>query len=376
MQPTTTTLSSSANPSAVGQQVTFTAVVSAASFQGTPTGTVTFTIDGHAQAPVPLAVVGGLDEAQFATSTLTAGQHSVTAAYSGDTHVSSSSGSLPSQVVNGPTLKASTTTLSSSANPSTVGQQVTFTAVVSAASYQGTPTGTVTFTIDGHAQAPVQLAVVGGQDEATFTTSTLTAGQHSVTAAYSGDTHVSSSTGSLPTEVVNAPSLQSTTTVLTSSVDPSTVGQSVTFTAIVSATGTAGSPSGSVVFTIDGVSEAPVPLHIVNGKDQAVLAISSLTKGSHTIQAAYSGDASFSASGVGSPLLQTVNPVAPPTGDGPTIESVKRFGVHMHPTVLVISFNDPLDPISAVNLSNYRITNPAGHLVRIKSAVFDAQQIR
>jgi hypothetical protein len=45
----------------------------------------------------------------------------------------------------------------------------------------------------------------------------------------------------------------------------------------------------------------------------------------------------------------------------------------MHQTVLVVSFNDPLDPISAVNLSNYRITNPAGHLVRIKSAVFDAQ---
>jgi hypothetical protein len=44
----------------------------------------------------------------------------------------------------------------------------------------------------------------------------------------------------------------------------------------------------------------------------------------------------------------------------------------MHPTVIVISFNDPLDPISAVNLSNYRITNPTGQRVRIKSAVFDA----
>ena len=373
LKASTTTLSSSMNPSAVGQQVTFTAVVSAASYQGTPTGTITFTIDGHAEAPVQLAVGGGQDEATFTTSTLAAGQHSVTAAYSGDTYVSSSSGSLPSQVVNAPALKASTTTLSSSANPSTVGQQVTFTAVVSAASYQGTPTGTVTFTIDGHAQAPVQLAIVGGQDEATLITSTLTAGQHSVTAAYSGDAHVSSSTGSLPTEVVNAPSLQATTTVLTSSVDPSTVGQSVTFTAIVSAAGTAGSPTGSVVFTIDGVSEAPAPLQVVNGKDEAVLAISSLAKGSHMIRAAYSGDASFSGNGVGSTLVQTVNPAAPPNGDGPTIESVKRFGVHMHPTVLVISFNDPLDPVSAVNLTNYRVTNPAGQLVRIKSAVFDAQ---
>jgi hypothetical protein len=72
------------------------------------------------------------------------------------------------------------------------------------------------------------------------------------------------------------------------------------------------------------------------------------------------------------PVIQTVNPVAPPNGDGPTIQSVKRFGVHMHPTVLVVNFNDPLDPVSAVNLSNYRITGPGGHLVRVKSAVFDA----
>ena len=49
-----TTVSSSANPSTPGQQVTFTAVVTAPGFQGTPTGTVTFTIDGQAQTPVPL----------------------------------------------------------------------------------------------------------------------------------------------------------------------------------------------------------------------------------------------------------------------------------------------------------------------------------
>jgi hypothetical protein len=44
----------------------------------------------------------------------------------------------------------------------------------------------------------------------------------------------------------------------------------------------------------------------------------------------------------------------------------------MQPTVVVVSFNDALDPTSAVKLSNYRITDPSGHLVGIKSAVFDA----
>ena len=51
---------------------------------------MTFTIDGQAETPVSLADVGGADEAQFVTSTLTVGQHSVSAAYSGDTNVSQS----------------------------------------------------------------------------------------------------------------------------------------------------------------------------------------------------------------------------------------------------------------------------------------------
>src|SRR5262249_48076737 len=91
LPPSVTTGSSSLNPSTVGQELTFTAFVTAQGFQGTPTGTVTFTIDGQAQTPVPLSVVGGVDQAQFTTSTLTAGQHSVTAVYSGDANVDASS---------------------------------------------------------------------------------------------------------------------------------------------------------------------------------------------------------------------------------------------------------------------------------------------
>jgi hypothetical protein len=365
-----TVVSSSQNPSTVGQPVTFTAVVTAPGFQGTPTGTVTFTIDGHAQTPVTLSVVGGKDEARFTTSTLAAGQHSVSASYSGDTNVSGSSGSLATQTVNA--LPATTTTLSSSLNPSTVGQPVTFTAVVTAPGFQGTPTGTVTFTIDGHAQTPVTLSVIGGKDEAQFTTSTLSAGSHTVSASFSGDAKVSASSGSLPAQTVVAPSLHATTTSLASSLNPSTVGQPVTFTAIVSPNGSAGSPSGSVTFTIDGVSEAPEQLHMVGGTDEAILTLTSLAKGTHSIKAAYSGDSSFAASAVASPLIQKVSAVVLPGGDGPTIDAVKRYGIHMQPTVVVVTFNDPLDPTSAVNLSSYRITDPSGHAVAIKSAVFDA----
>jgi hypothetical protein len=210
-------------------------------------------------------------------------------------------------------------------------------------------------------------------DEAQFAATTLTVGQHSVTAAYSGDTNVSPSSGSLPTETVTAQALHTTTTTLASSVSPSTVGQPVTFTATVAPGGAAGTPSGSVTFTIDGVSQPPVPLHVVNGSDQATLSIASLLQGTHTIRAAYSGDASFAASAVASSLIQTVKAVPPRGGDGPTVESVKRFGIHMQPTTLVVSFNEPLDPTSAVSLSNYKITDPAGRSVGISSAAFDAE---
>ena len=55
-------------------------------------------------------------------------------------------------------LPATTTVVTSSLNPSNVGQQVTFTAVVTASGFSGTPTGTVTFTIDGQVQTPVALS--------------------------------------------------------------------------------------------------------------------------------------------------------------------------------------------------------------------------
>jgi hypothetical protein len=368
---TVTTISSSANPSTLGEQVSFTAVVTAPSYQGTPTGMVTFTIDGQPQTPVSLSVIGGVDEAQFSTSTLTAGQHSVTAAYSGDNNVGPSSGSLPTQTVNPPDLVPTTTTLTSSLNPETVGQQVTFKAVVSAQGFQGTPTGTVTFTIDGQAQPPVSLSVQGGQGEAQFVTSTLTTGRHTVTATYSGDSNVAPSSGSLPTQTVNRPSLQLTTTTLASSLDPTTVGQQVTFTAVVSPGAYLGTPTGTVTFSIDGTPQTPVSLKLVEGSELATFSIATLTAGSHRISATYSGDTTFAPSAVKSSLIQTVKADAPPAIDGPTVVSVKRFGVHMHPTVLVLSFQDALDPTSAQDVRNYKIVGPGGQAIRIASATFD-----
>ena len=301
-----TAVSSSANPSTVGHLVTFTAVVTAPSYQGTPTGTITFTVDGQAQTPVTLALVGGSDQAQFTTSTLSAGPHTISASYSGDTNVGSSSGSLPTQTVDAPALQASTTTLQSTVNPSTTGQFVTFTAIVSAPSFQGTPTGTITFTIDGHAEAPIQLTLVGASGDAAFSTSTLSAGSHAISASYSGNSSVSPSSGSLPTQTVNAPGLAASTTTLDSSHNPSTPGQAVTFTAVVTAPSYQGTPTGTITFTVDGHTQTPVALALVGGSDQAQFTTSTLSAGPHSISASYSGDNNVSPSS-GSLPTQTVS---------------------------------------------------------------------
>ena len=78
---TSTGLSSGKNPSNAGETVQFTATVVWPSGAGTPTGTVTFRDGATTFATIPLASNG---TASASTAFTAAGQHSVTAQYSGD----------------------------------------------------------------------------------------------------------------------------------------------------------------------------------------------------------------------------------------------------------------------------------------------------
>src|SRR5207245_1526747 len=84
------------------------------------------------------------------------------------------------------TSVATTTTLTSSDSNSFPTEPVTFTATVSAAE-GGTPTGSVTFKIDGGSGTVVSL---NGAGRAAFTASTLSPGKHTITANYTSDTNV------------------------------------------------------------------------------------------------------------------------------------------------------------------------------------------
>jgi hypothetical protein len=88
----------------------------------------------------------------------------------------------------------------SSANPAAIGQTITFSATVHVlAPGSGAPTGTVTFK-DG--STVLGTAGIGSRTATTFTTNSLAAGTHSITAIYSGDTQFIGSTAPALGQVV------------------------------------------------------------------------------------------------------------------------------------------------------------------------------
>jgi hypothetical protein len=178
----------------------------------------------------------------------------------------------------------------------------------------------------------------GGQ--ATFTTSILIVGQHSITAVYSGDSNFAAVTS---TPVVQTVNKCDTAVTLRSSANPSVDGGTVTFTVAVSAN--PGSPAGFVMVSHSAIPAGtgsptagtnrkiypqPVvfqalgsstPTGIITFKDgstilgtaildsnsQAAFTISTLTVGSHPITAVYGGDNNFNGN-TSDVLAETVTP--------------------------------------------------------------------
>jgi hypothetical protein len=193
---TVTLISSDTNPSVSGQPVNFFVNVTTAG-SGTPTGTVTIK-DGTTTLSIK-TLVDGL--ASFNTSSLSVGTHPITVEYSGDDNYNSSTSANLSQIVN----KAdTTTTIESSSNPSASGDPITFTATVSStAPGEGTPTGTVAFKDGG---ITIGTASLDSSGVAEFTTSSLSAGSHAITAEYLGNGNFNPSTSeTLSQTVLNTP---------------------------------------------------------------------------------------------------------------------------------------------------------------------------
>ena len=342
-----TGVSSSANPSAYGQSITFTATVtpSAAS------GTVQFQIDGSSFG-APVVISGGT--ASTSTSSLAVGNHTVAAVYSGDSNYNGSIGILTGgQTVN---KAASSTGVSSSANPSTYGQSITFTATVtpSAAS------GTVQFRIDGsNFGAPVALS---GGSATSGATSSLSVGNHTVTAVYSGDSNYNGSTGTLSQTVsVNTYTINATAgsggTISPSGPVTVSPGASQTFTI------TPNACCSITDVTVDGSSVGAVTSYTFTNVTSNHTISASFGIDSYTITASAGANGSISPLGTsvlscGASQTYTITPnagyhVLDVTVDGSSVGAVTSY------TFMNVTSNHTISATFAVNIT-YTITASAG----------------
>jgi hypothetical protein len=356
---TTTTLLSSANPSMQGVPVTFTAsVVTNAPGAGTPTGSVTFAIDGTQQAMVMLDMSGN---AAFTTSILGPGPHAIVATYADDPNFPNftpSSGALTQTVLGNPTMTA----VVAAPEPSVYGQSVAFTATVTPGG-GGAPTGSVTFSLDG---APVGSPALNGSGVATFVTSAIAPGTHTMTATYAGDPSHAGSTGST-THVV---SQASTATALSFSPNPAVAVQELSLTATVVAVAPgAGTPTGVVTF-----SDGTTTLGTATLSGGVAILNWGFDAGPHSITATYGGDPFFLGSSSGAQSL-TINKDATTTNLA-TSSNPSAFGAPLTLTASV-STNSPGNgvPTGTVTFLNGSATLGTGTVDTNGHAVFSTSTL-
>lgn len=253
------TLAASDTAPTVGSAVTFTATIAGSS----PTGNVTF-LDGVTSLGT-MAVSGG--SASVSTSSLGVGAHSITASYSGDANNKLATSGIKTVNV----FSTSTTVLAANTSTPAAGAAVTFTATVTGSS----PTGNVEFK-DG---ATTLSTVALSGSTASYASPALSAGLHTISARYLGNT--SNLASNLATVGVTWDKTNAGATLVASNVAPA-VGTAVTFTATITGNG----PTGNVTF-LDGTTTlgtASVSGGIAN------FATSGLAVGAHSITASYAGD--------------------------------------------------------------------------------------
>jgi Big-like domain-containing protein len=247
-----------------GNSVTFTATVSnPGSLAPTPSGTVTFVdftyqdltpITTTLAANVPLDANG---QASVTTSSLAAGNgflgnHLITATYDGDANFPAGNATLLQKVH----AFATTTTLTSSPNPSASGQSVSFTATVTAGS--PTPTGMATFQEGSSALAQVPLS----SGSASFSTSNLSLGGHTITATYQSDTLSALSSATTSQSVVSptpTPTPSPTPTATATSTPTPTATSTPTATATSTPTPTS-TPTATATATPTATPAQPINL--------------------------------------------------------------------------------------------------------------------
>ena len=292
-------VSTSPEPSGLDQSMTFTATVAAASpAAGLPSGNVNFVDGGTLLGTASL--VGGT--ASLTTAGLSAGSHAIEAQYEGDSSFEPGTGASSHSVNDAASTPVLTVT--SSRNPSSTGQAVTFTANASMTS--GAVTGSVEFW-DGATLLGTSVLSAG---RATLTTSALSNGSHAIRARYAGSSSAPPVISAVFVQAVggNGWKNRTSTATVASSANPAPLGTTITFTATI--VGSSGSvPTGRVLFMVNDVvigDPAGVPVTFVSGTTvRATLEVPGLAHGAHRVAVTYLGDVNYK--GSTSAVSQIVN---------------------------------------------------------------------
>jgi hypothetical protein len=191
---TSTGLSSIPNPSGYGQGVTFTATVKAMQSTAVPSGTVNFREGSALLGSSPLDASG---LANFTTSLLPVGSHTIAADYTGSASDNPSTSNSLIQVVQSITT---TVALSGTPNPAALGQSVTLTAIASSMGVATSPVGSITFADQFGSLGTVPL--INGQ--AILTTNTLATGTHNIVAMFNTTGNFAGATSPVLAELIQS----------------------------------------------------------------------------------------------------------------------------------------------------------------------------
>jgi uncharacterized protein (TIGR03437 family) len=185
-------IASSANPAAWKQFVTLSASVNnAGNGLAAPSGTVVFK---NGATVLGSSVLSRLGRASISTNALAPGAHSLTAEFSGDSHYEASTTAALAQTIS---KGVTALRLNSSLKTTTVGQSVTFSAQIHG--YAGTPTGNVEIYDGTQLLATVPLE----NGSVAWVTTSLSDGEHAITAVYKGDEQFAGSTSAAVAHIVS-----------------------------------------------------------------------------------------------------------------------------------------------------------------------------
>jgi hypothetical protein len=275
----------SPNPVTTAQILTVAVTVSGGS--GTPTGTVTLSGGGYTSTAHTL--VSGSYTFSVPAGSLAIGSDTLTITYSGDSTYARTTNSSTTVQVNG--LPA-TVNVNLSSNSINSNQQLTVSGTVTGGGSNPTPTGTVTLTGGGYTSAAQSL--VGGAYSFTIPYNSLSAGIDTLSVTYSGNTIYVLSVGTNNVTVTYVAALTPSVTV-TPAVSSLDSGQSLSVT--VSVTGTGATPTGTVILSGGGYTSATETIGVSpctsNTSCTFTIPANSLSAGSDTLTANYSGDPNY-----------------------------------------------------------------------------------